>query len=341
MIEAGLVPLVEKSSHVYLEWFSLIETCINDLVVKARIDTNEVPIESPFELIDLTKVRTLGSLFGEIYEGHAPWVRYPLQTRKYHTGSVLVCRSHRLSAERIKACAAHCAASFFTTLAKSPIGRKFENATAELQQKYIAQTRECYEAIEALAQQEKTEGLKKIREHAELLAKELGPEAERLKLAMEHEIDLLPIYYETLPEHIRGEVEAALNRGLAVLYPSGEIDLSSAIGSANGNLSRLGKPGLVSSPNLLTLRVSHIVNEFFSEHAWLPRVGIRKPEIKMLATGATNGVAGEADSAHEFVLIDHYIESESPPPDAGILIDTDKIALDTNRDEEIITLHQI
>ena len=173
------------------------------------------------------------------------------------------------------------------------------------------------------------------------MLQELGPEAERLKLAMEHEIDLLPIYYETLTEHIRTEIEAALIRGLALLYPSSEIDLSSAIAFANGDLSQYGKIGLVNTPNLLTLRVSHIVNEYFSEHDWLSRLGIKKPEIKMLASFDADRVSGVANSAHEFVSIDDYIESNPSPLNAGIMIDIDKIALESNREEEIITLHQI
>lgn len=340
VIEAGLVPLAEKSSQVYFEWYTLIEDCIGEFVARARIDTGEFAIDSPFEMVDLAKVKTLGSLLGEIYEGSDSWAPGPLQTRKYHVGSVRVCPSRKLSPERIKKCLAHCAASFFVTLSKSPIGRRFQPAAEALQQKYIERTREWSQKVVALAREEKALNLHRIREHAKLLVRKLGPEGERLKLAMEHEIDLLPIYHDTLTEHIRDEIEAALNRGLALLYPTHEIDLSRAVGFASDEFPRCGKVSLIDSPDLLTLRVSHIVTEYFDEHAWLLRLDVRQPEIRMLTAAAEARDEAASGHARQLVLIDDYLD-HATLRHPGILIDIDKIELASNREEEIVALHRI
>jgi len=340
-IENGDIPLVEKSSNIYLEWFSLIEACIDDFVARARIDTNEFPIENPFELIDLKKVRTLGSLFGEIYEGNSAWVPHTIQTRKYHVGSVRMCPSHKISEERIKKSAACCAASFFVTVAKSPIGRKFEASTSELQQKYIEHAKKYYEVVETLMHEEGLARARQAQDYANVLVEELGPEAERLKLAMEHDINLLPICYGTLTNHIRNEIEAALIQGLKGLYTCVDVDVSASISFANGDLARHGNLGVIHSPDLLTLRVSHIVAEYFNGHPWLSRLNIKKPEIKLLADSDTLREATTADSDNELVLISGYFDDPSVSNQSEMIIDINKIRLEPDRQDEMITLQQI
>jgi len=340
-IAAGDIPLFEKNSQLYLEWFSLIEPCIKAFVEKARIDTDDFAIDNPFELLDLEKLRTLGSLVGEIYEETPSWSPYPIQTRKYHVGSVRICPSVKISEERIKKCLAHCAASFFVTVAKTPIGRKFQDSSAELQKKYIQLAKDYFEIVESVRREEITSVARQAREYAKLLVEELGSEAERLKLAMQHDVDFLTIYYDTLKNHICGGIETSLGHGLKELYGCKDVDVSSSIRFADGDFLRNGKIVASKSPELLTLRVSDIVMEYFSSHGWLSRLNIKNPDIKLLTVYENNGNGRSSASNSEFVLIRDYFDGQLIPGNSELIIDIKKIALEFDQKDEFISLQQV
>lgn len=340
-ITAGDIPLFEKSSQVYLEWFSLIEPCIRDFVGKAGIDVKQFAFDNPFEFLDLEKLRTLGSLCGGIYEETSAWSRYPIQTRKYHVGSVRICPSVKISEERIKNCLAHCAASFFVTVAKSPIGRKFEDSSSELQEKFIHRAKYYFAIVESISREEKFAVARQAREHAKLLVEELGSEAERLKLAMQHDFNFLAIYCDTLKNHIRREIETSLWHRLKDLYGCKDVDISSSVRFANGDFLSNGKIVASKCPELLTLRVSDIVMEYFNSHPWLSRLNIKDPNIKLLTTYENDGNGKSPHSVCEFVLIRDYLDNKLIPGNSELVIDIDKIELEFDQKDEVITLQQV
>jgi len=340
-VEAGDIPLVEKSSNVYLEWFSLIEPCIKEFVEKARISNKEFDIENPFELIDLEKARVLGALFGEIYEGTSQSVPYSIQKRKYHVGSVRICPSPKISDERIKRCLVHCAASFFVNAAKSPFGLNSRDSASDLQQKYTQLTKEYYEIVESIERDEKIANARQARKNAELLVQELGSEAERLKLALDQGIDLIAIYYDTLTNYIRGEIEISLRQALKDLYGCGDVDVSSSIRFIDGDFAQRGKTGAINSPELLTLRVSQIVKEYFNSHPWLSRLSIKNPEIKMLVAYETDHNGSETVTSNEVVLIRDYLYGQFAPGGSEMLININKIVLGPDQENEMISLQQL
>ena len=340
-IESGTIPLTEKSSNIYLEWFSIIEPCIQELVEAAGLDTREFSIENPFELIDLNRLKPLGSMFGEIYEGTSSWAPYTTQVRKYHVGSVRICPSDRISEEQIKKCIAHCAASFFVNIAKSPLGRKFLDSASDLQQKYISLAKKHYELVESIIQEENFASAKQAHINANILIDELGAEAERLKLAIEQNLHFVAIYHETLTNHIRSGIEIALKQNLKELYSCENVDVSSSIkfvGPDPENFSQRGKLGAINSPGLLTLRVSQIVMNYFSEHTWLAKLNINKPEIEVLAEYGAGHDGSAAALTGEFVLVKNFILDRLIPKNSEMAIEINKIALDFGQDGDEISI---
>lgn len=340
-IESGTTPLTEKSSNIYLEWFSIIEPCIQELVAAVGLDTTEFSIENSFELIDLARLKPLGSMFGEIYEGASSWAPYTTQVRKYHVGSVRICPSDRISEEQIKKCIAHCAASFFVNIAKPPLGRKFQDSASDLQQKYISLAKKQYELVESIIQEEKFASAKQAHINANMLIDELGAEAERLKLAIEQNLHFVAIYYETLTNHMRSGIEIALKQNLKELYSCESVDASSAIkfvGPDPGCFSLRGELGAINSPELLTLRVSQIVMSYFNEHPWLAKLNINKPEIEVLAGYGTGHDGSETALSGEFVLVKNFILDRLVPKNPELIIEVNKIALDFDRDGDEISI---
>ena len=322
-IENGKVPLFEKSSQVYLEWFSFIEPCIQSFVESADIDLDEFAIDNPFELIDLEKVKTLGSMFGEIYEGTRSWSTYLVQTRKYQVGSVRVCPSARISEEQIKKCLAHCAASFFVDIAGSPIGRKFQNSVSDLQQKYISLANQYFKLVESTRREQKIASAKQAYKFAKILADELGPDAERLKLALDQDLQFLAIYYDTLTDHIRSEIGILLEQHLRENYSEVDLDLSSSISlvePGRWDFSKHSEMGATNSPDLLTLRVSQFVANYFSEHPWLTRLNIKKPDIDILAEYGTGINGSGANSAGEYVVAKNFFYGHLIPRNSELII---------------------
>ena len=338
-IESGAVPLVEKSSNVYLEWFSVIEPCIESLVDSADIDDYDFSTENPFELIDLERVLTLGSILGEIYPLHHSWSPYTLQLRKYHVGSVRICASANISESRVKMCLAHCAASFYANVAKSPIGRRFQTATAELQQKYVSLTRQYCEAVETEKKNEKLDRARQAQQFAEVLIDELGADAERLKLAMQQELNFLPVYYETLTRQLHEEMRSYLATGLAKLYGCKLADVSTSISfvenGRNGFSSQVDT-GVSSSPELLSLRVSQLALDFFDDNAWLKKVGANRPQVEILSEYATDPSSGGTWPVNEYVLLKDFFHGRLVPHKSTLVIDTGEIKMEFDREQEDI-----
>ena len=339
VIESGAIPLVVKSSNVYLEWFSIIEPCIESLVASADMGEYEFSIENPFELIDLERVTTLGSLLGEIYPLNFSWSPFTPELRKYHVGSVRICASSRISAARIKMCLAHCAASFFASVAMSPIGRRFQNATADLHQKYVSLTKTHCRYVEEERRKAKTDHAKQAQQFAQVLIDELGPDAERLKLAIQQDLYFLPVYFETLTNQLHTELQNFLARGLEKFYDNKHVDVSTSISFVENSRNCFSPQlaiGASGSPELLSLRVSQLVLDFFDSHAWLNKINVNRPQVEVLSEYATDPSSGEAWSVNEYILIKSFFHGRLIPDKCTLLIDTGEIKLESDRDEKEI-----
>ncbi|MDH3536085.1 MAG: hypothetical protein OER87_10085 [Gammaproteobacteria bacterium] len=335
-IEAGIVTLTEKSSIVFLEWSSMIKPCIEKCVKSAGLDAEEISIEEPFELIDLAKVKSLGSIFGVCYEGNSDWTPHKLEVRKYHPGSVQVCANAKLSEEQIKKCIAHCAASYFTNIAKPPLGSKFRESATRLQQKYISLAQEYYKIVRSMRREQEVANTKLALKHANKLIKELDSRAERLKLAIDQGLPYRAIYYETLSGYIRSEIENTLQDRLKELYSCGRVDVSQAIShveTEGRSFLQQWDTGQTSSPELLTLRVSKLVRNYFDEHPWLSDLGVRKPQINVLAEPGPGRNVAAVQAVGEYVLVSYSIRDQSTHGNAEIIIDINRILLEFDQVE--------
>jgi len=341
--ESVSVSLVEKSSHTYLEWFPLIESCTEALVEAVGLDLNEFSTKIPFEFIDTDKVKPLGSILGEIYEGTSSWTPYKIQTRKYHVGSVRICSSARISEEQIKTCIAHCAASFFRNLAKSPIGLKFDDSVADLQLKYISVAQKYITTVESINRKRKIANTKQATEFAGILIDKIGAGAERLKLAMEQDLPFFAIYYDCLTSHIRTEIETRLKRDLKEIYACNNVSDSSSISFAGPDwhgYSQHIEIGRTNSPKLLTLRVSKILAGYFDEHPWLTELNIKQPEVIMLAEYEARDNGSEAITTDEYIVVKNYFYGDLIPRNSEMIVDIKRIVLEFDDEEEQIPIHE-
>lgn len=160
---------------------------------------------------------------------------------------------------------------------------------------------------------------KKVADLAKVLSGELGDEGERLRLAVEQDVYVNGIYFDTLTSLLRDGLSTALKEALRGCLVKVNVTIT------ENEWRSLDEQYVVTrnlSPSIELLRANGAIKEFFESHPWFHKLNADSPntELRALFRHSADFEDDNIKPEAECILVSGYFSGEPKPKGDSMIV---------------------